>query len=85
MERQVVNGMCGVPKKGMLVEGTNLTILKLIIGVILSSAFQRVIEADIWALPYQGHWSGIEVTAVVSDSDQTMAPGSLATDFDSCK
>ena len=59
MEQHVVNGMFGVPKKGMLVEGTNLTILKLIISVILSSAFQRVIEADTSALSYQGQWSGI--------------------------
>ena len=74
----VLNGMFGVPKKGKLVEGTNLPILRLILNAIPSNAFQRIVEADIRALPYHGQWSGIEVdlddrVIVWSESDMTAA------------
>ena len=76
--RPVPNGMFVVPKKGKLVEGTNLPILRLILNAIPSNAFQRIIEADIRALPHHGQWSGTEVdldeTVIVwSESDMTAA------------
>ena len=74
----MLNGMFGVPKKGKLVEGTNLPILRLTLNAILSIAFQRIIEADKRALPYHGQWSGIGVcqddrAIVWSESDMTAA------------
>ena len=74
----VLNGIFGVPKKGKLVEGTNLPILRLILNAIASNAFQRITKADIRALPYHGQWSEIEVddderANVWSESDMTSA------------
>ena len=59
----MLDGMFGVPKKGKLVEDTNLSILRLILN---------------GALPYHSQWSGIEVDGddrviVWSDSDMTAA------------
>ena len=73
---RVLNGMFGVPKKGKMVEGTNLPMLRLIINAIPSKAFLRTIEANIRALPYHGQWWGIEVdqddrAIVWSESDKT--------------
>ena len=70
--------MFGVPKNGKLVEGTNLPILRRILIAIPSRAFQRIIEADIRALPHHGQSSGIEVdqddrAIVWSESDMTAA------------
>ena len=63
---------------GNLVEGTNLPISMLILNAIPSNAFQRIIEADIRALPHHGQRSGIEVdgdgrVVVWSKSDMTAA------------
>ena len=74
----VLNGMFGMPKKGKLVEGTNLPIVRLILNAIPSNPLQRIIEADIRALPYHGQWSGSEVVGddrviVWSESDMTAA------------
>ena len=73
-----LNGMFGVPKHVKLVEGTNLSILRLILNAIPSDAFHFFFEADIGALPYHCQWSGIEVDGddgviVSSESDMTAA------------
>ena len=70
--------MCRDTSQCKLVEGTNLPILRLILNAILSNAFQRIIEANIRALPYHGRWSGTEVhldDKVIgwSESDMTAA------------
>ena len=59
-------------------EGTNVPILRLILNAIPSNAFQRIVEADIRAVPYHGQWSGLEVdlddrVIVWSESDMTAA------------
>ena len=67
-----------VTRKRQAGGGTDLPILRLVLKSILSNAFQRIIEADIRALPYHGQWSGIEVdqedrAIVWSESDMTAA------------
>ena len=47
-------------KEGQVGGGSNLPILRLILNLIPSNAFQPIIAADIRALPYHGQWSGIE-------------------------
>ena len=66
--RPVFNGLFGVPKKGKLVPGTDLPVLRMIINAIPSNEFQELLAGDIRSLPYFGQWSGIQV----DDADRVL-------------